>query len=74
MNNYIVISGLPLWICLGILFLIFICMLILGINYIRAEKERQKYKEKYRNLLHEYNVVALDLELRGRGVIGNKRK
>lgn len=60
MDNYIIISGAPLWVCLGLLAGIFICFILLGRSYIKEYRENQYYKDKCHRLCREISVLQLN--------------
>ena len=60
MDNYITISGAPLWVCLGLIAVIFICLIILGRSYIKECRENQYYKDKCHRLCRELSICQLE--------------
>jgi len=60
MDNYIIVSGAPLWVCLGLIAVIFICLIILGRSYIKECRENQHYKDKCHKLCRELSILQLN--------------
>ena len=60
MDNYIIISGAPLWVFLGLMVIIFICFIFLGCSYIKECRENQYYKDKCHRLCRELSVSQLN--------------
>ena len=60
MDNYIIISGAPLWVCLGLVAVIFICFILLGCFYVKECRENQYYKDKCHKQCRELSILRLD--------------
>ena len=60
MDNYIFISGAPLWVFLGIAIIFVIFFIVLGCAYIKECRENQYYKERCHKLCRELSILQLN--------------
>ena len=59
MENYIIISGAPLWALLGLIAVLFICLIVIGCSYVNECRENQHYKDKCHKLCRELSILQL---------------
>ena len=61
MENYLLISGAPLWVGLVLICMILICIAIVGTSYVKEIRENEYHKEKCHKLTREISALKLEL-------------